>query len=152
MPNLIIHNLIKRAGFIEKGVELDNVRILGRKSDRLARCNGMAGVETELTEALYWLEVPSKQSTITRGWRTVESVDMGVAARGNGCADPIYRLLCAPLWRCIRQSGRASSNGYARFDGAWRCEARLKWHSTFLAVVATAGYCTEAPQVTTRTA
>ena len=72
MPNLIIDDLVKRTAFVEKGIELDDVRIL---CWRLGP-PGRRGRVKWLTDAPYWLEVPSKQSTITRGRRTVESVDM----------------------------------------------------------------------------
>ena len=45
MLDLVIHNLIKRTTFVEKSVELDDVRILGRESDYLVRGKGVAGVE-----------------------------------------------------------------------------------------------------------
>ena len=87
IPNLVIDDLIKRTAFIEKSVELDNVRVLDHKSNRFVRHNKMT---LRLTEAPYWFEVPSKQSTIARGWRTVESVDMVVAARESGSVGQTY--------------------------------------------------------------
>jgi hypothetical protein len=48
---------------------------------------------------LYWLEVPSKHSTITRGWRIEESRDMVVVFVRRGRKD-VRGFLCFPnLWK-----------------------------------------------------
>jgi len=49
-----------------------------------------------LTDPPYSLEVPSKQRTITRGWRMVESVDMVVVVRGSDGIGPAYEWFCTP--------------------------------------------------------
>ena len=43
MPDLVIHNLIERTAFVEESVKFDDVRILCRESDNLARRNEMGG-------------------------------------------------------------------------------------------------------------
>jgi len=45
MPDLVIHDLIKRTTFVEESVELDDVRILGCGLDDFVRCEEVAGVE-----------------------------------------------------------------------------------------------------------
>jgi len=62
MSNLIIHDLVERTAFIEKSVELDNVRILGYKSDRLARRNEMAGIEADRSAVLVRSPIKTKHN------------------------------------------------------------------------------------------
>lgn len=62
MPNLIIHDLVKRTAFVEKSVELDNIRILRRGSDRLVRHNEMVGIKTDRGTVLVGSPVKTKHN------------------------------------------------------------------------------------------
>jgi hypothetical protein len=72
--DLVIDDLLERTTLVQQSVKLDDVRVLVG----LRVSQGAPGEERpgRLTVASYWLEVPSKQRTITLGWGTVESVDI----------------------------------------------------------------------------
>jgi hypothetical protein len=126
--NLVIHNLIKRAAFIEESVELDDVRILNQKSDRLVRCSEEDDVETDRRAVLIGSAVETKHNHSRLAYG-------GIGRHGGWFRRERRRR--SNLWATlhptigeIKELWRSIGTQWIRIDSIWRYGAP-RAYSTF---------------------